>query len=156
MQPIFVPPNCRFEVDDYNLEFLDDDKFDLIHERELLGTVPDWTESYQKCFNALAPGGWLDIMEADVTTYYSAAKDGQSFDTLVPKEYPVKTMFIEACRKRGMEADIATKSKASSEALALSTSRSRSINHQSGPGRKRKRKRKRRSAPGICCAWRQD
>lgn len=60
IQPSFVPPNCRFEVDDFNLEFLDDNKFDLIHQRDLIGCIPDGPVFYEKCFNALAPGGWLD------------------------------------------------------------------------------------------------
>ena len=60
IQPSFVPPNCRFEVDDFNLEFLDDNKFDLIHQRDLIGCIPDGPVFYEKCFNALAPGGWLE------------------------------------------------------------------------------------------------
>jgi hypothetical protein len=60
IQPNFVPPNCRFEVDDFNLEFYDDDKFDLIHQRELNGCIKDPPLFYQKCFAALLPGGWLD------------------------------------------------------------------------------------------------
>lgn len=90
VQPTFVPPNCRFEINEYNLECLDDDKFNLIHQRELLGAVPDWSEFYQECFNALAPGGWIDIMETDVKMYYSAAKDGQAFDDFTSKDHPLK------------------------------------------------------------------
>lgn len=111
-QPTFIPPNCRFEVDDFNLEFLDDSKYDLIHERSLVGTIPDWPEFYRKCFNALAPGGWLDITEPEVTTYYSAAKNNQPFDALVSKEHPCHgnmALFVEAARLNGMEADVAPK-----------------------------------------------
>lgn len=48
IQPSWIPPNLKFEVDDYNLEWLDHNKFDLIHARELLGTVPSWPEMYRK------------------------------------------------------------------------------------------------------------
>jgi len=34
IQPIWVPPNARFELDDYNLEWQDTEKYDLIHQRE--------------------------------------------------------------------------------------------------------------------------
>ncbi|KAM3081274.1 hypothetical protein ACMFMG_005231 [Clarireedia jacksonii] len=78
IQPVMVPPNCTFEVDDYNQEFPDEDKYDLIHQRELLATVPDWLVFYKKIFKSLKPGGWLDIMELDGSdpTYFSAANDG--------------------------------------------------------------------------------
>ena len=46
VQPTFVPQNCRFEIGDYGLEFLADDKLDFIRQRELLGTVPDLLEFY--------------------------------------------------------------------------------------------------------------
>lgn len=50
IQPTFVPPNARFEVDDYNVEWTDYDKYDLIHARELLGTVPDWVQMYRNVY----------------------------------------------------------------------------------------------------------
>jgi hypothetical protein len=34
IQPIWVPPNARFELDDYNLEWQDREKYDFIHQRE--------------------------------------------------------------------------------------------------------------------------
>lgn len=89
IQPSFVPPNCRFEVDDFNLEFLDENKFELIHARDLIGCIPDGPTFYRKCFNALAPGGWLDVTEFECTSYLSAAKDDQLFDDLVSKEHPL-------------------------------------------------------------------
>lgn len=63
IQPSWTPPNVRFEVDDYNRDWLDTDKYDLIHARELLGTVPDWVELYRKAYIALKPGGWFDQAE---------------------------------------------------------------------------------------------
>jgi hypothetical protein len=50
IQPAWVPTNLKFEVDDYNLEWLDEGKYDLIHARELLGTVPNWPEMYKKIY----------------------------------------------------------------------------------------------------------
>lgn len=49
IQPNFVPPNCRFEVDDINKEWtFPENKFDFIHIRYMTGTVPDWTELLKK------------------------------------------------------------------------------------------------------------
>lgn len=50
IQPAWVPPNLKFEIDDYNMDWLDIEKFDLIHARELLGTVPSWPDMYCKVF----------------------------------------------------------------------------------------------------------
>lgn len=44
IQPGFVPPNLRFEVDDINKTWtFPKDHFDYIHVRSMLGTVPDWS-----------------------------------------------------------------------------------------------------------------
>lgn len=49
IQPNFIPPNCRFEVDDINKEWtFPENKFDFIHIRYMTGTVPDWTELLKK------------------------------------------------------------------------------------------------------------
>lgn len=50
IQPLWVPPNLTFEVDDYNREWMDEGVYDLIHARELLGTVPDWVALYRKAY----------------------------------------------------------------------------------------------------------
>lgn len=50
IQPSWVPPNCIFEIDDYNKDMEYNDAFDLIHTRELLGTVPDWVEFFKKIY----------------------------------------------------------------------------------------------------------
>lgn len=50
IQPTWIPPNATFEVDDYNTEWIDQEKYDLIHARELLGTVPDWVAMYRKAY----------------------------------------------------------------------------------------------------------
>ncbi|KAG5754838.1 hypothetical protein H9Q70_002549 [Fusarium xylarioides] len=52
IQPNFVPPNCRFEVDDITNEWTyPDDTFDFIHARSMIGCLPDWTDFYRKAFN---------------------------------------------------------------------------------------------------------
>ena len=50
IQPNWVPPNASFEVDDYNIEWDTHQEYDLIHARELLGSVPDWKDFYRKAF----------------------------------------------------------------------------------------------------------
>ena len=50
IQPGWVPPNVFFEIDDFNVDWLDESKYDLIHARELLGTCPDWPALYRRAF----------------------------------------------------------------------------------------------------------
>lgn len=50
IQPFWIPPNAKFEMDDFNLRWEDQEKYDLIHARELLGSVPNWNLFYENCF----------------------------------------------------------------------------------------------------------
>lgn len=51
IQPKFVPPNCRFEVDDITQEWTyPDNHFDFIHVRAMIGSIPDWTGLYKKAY----------------------------------------------------------------------------------------------------------
>lgn len=46
-----VPPNVRFEVDDFCSEWTyPENTFDLIHLRGLIGCAPDWPELYRQCY----------------------------------------------------------------------------------------------------------
>lgn len=48
IQPTFVPPNLKFEVDDVEEPWVyPENHFDLIHVRALYGAVADWPEFYR-------------------------------------------------------------------------------------------------------------
>ncbi|EDN09144.1 predicted protein [Histoplasma mississippiense (nom. inval.)] len=60
IQPFFVPPNCTFEVDNFeewNLPY----KFDLIHGRELDGSISNCEELCRGAFEHLKPGGYFEL-----------------------------------------------------------------------------------------------
>ena len=57
IQPRWIPPNARFEIDDYNIDWIDTEKYDLIHARELLGTVSDWSHMYRNVYRYRHPHG---------------------------------------------------------------------------------------------------
>jgi hypothetical protein len=91
IQPVWVPPNLRFEIDDYNKDWGYENAYDLIHVRELLGSIPNWVEFFKKAYKyvillpfplsrhlkiipnarnrALKPGGWLDCTEPDIRVH---------------------------------------------------------------------------------------
>ncbi|RMJ27930.1 Methyltransferase [Aspergillus sp. HF37] len=63
IQPGWVPPNCFFEVDDYESEWDFSKPFDFIHGRALAGTVKDFPTLYGRIKNNLRAGGWVEMVE---------------------------------------------------------------------------------------------
>ncbi|KAM5373298.1 hypothetical protein ACJZ2D_007127 [Fusarium nematophilum] len=61
IQPKWTPPNCTFEVDDFEQEWVYRKKFDYIHARELGGCVTDDDQLFRRAFEHLAPGGYLEL-----------------------------------------------------------------------------------------------
>lgn len=51
MMPSYVPPNCRFELDDAELEWtFKPDSFDFVHMRYLMGAISDWGRLYKQAY----------------------------------------------------------------------------------------------------------
>lgn len=66
MQPGWVPPNLKFEIDDCTQKWTwDENSFDLIHMRYLFGAIADWTALFQEAFRACKPGGWAESSECE-------------------------------------------------------------------------------------------
>ncbi|KAF2802747.1 S-adenosyl-L-methionine-dependent methyltransferase [Mytilinidion resinicola] len=65
IQPNFrsVPPNCSFIVEDSEGEWIWEERFDFIHSRTLGSTWRDWPGYFQKCYDFLNPGGYLELHE---------------------------------------------------------------------------------------------
>ncbi|KAI4712789.1 hypothetical protein J4E89_003058 [Alternaria sp. Ai002NY15] len=62
-----VPPNVRFEIDDFTEPWLyKKDHFDFIHIRSLFGCVADWPAFYKECYDHLQPGGYIEQLEFSV------------------------------------------------------------------------------------------
>ncbi|KAI2463452.1 S-adenosyl-L-methionine-dependent methyltransferase [Annulohypoxylon bovei var. microspora] len=83
IQPVWTPPNVKFEIDDCLLEWTwPENHFDFVHIRALYGSIPDWGELYGKAFKHLRPGGWLQDLEMDVRvqTDHVAIPDDHIFE----------------------------------------------------------------------------
>ncbi|KAI0902030.1 S-adenosyl-L-methionine-dependent methyltransferase [Annulohypoxylon nitens] len=66
-QPLWVPPNVKFEIDDCTKEWTwPSDHFDFIHMRYLFGAIGDWSRLFQQAFRCCKPGGWVQSCECDV------------------------------------------------------------------------------------------
>lgn len=58
-----VPPNCYFEVDDFESDWDFSKPFDFVHARNLVGSVRDFPVLFQRVMNNLKPGGWVEMMD---------------------------------------------------------------------------------------------
>ena len=65
IQPRWVPPNVQFYVDDVEEPWTwkADEKFDLIHMRNLSGFIKDFPKLYAQALEHLKPGGWFEYQD---------------------------------------------------------------------------------------------
>lgn len=65
IQPGWVPPNCKFYVEDAENKWVysSDEHFDFIHGRGLCGGIGDFPNFYNEAFQNLRPGGWIESQE---------------------------------------------------------------------------------------------
>ncbi|RPA77275.1 S-adenosyl-L-methionine-dependent methyltransferase [Ascobolus immersus RN42] len=71
IQPHWVPPNVKFEVDNFEDEWVFRSKFDYIHGRNLTGSIKDPARLFKQIYDNLVPGGIVEICENHVTGLYS-------------------------------------------------------------------------------------
>ncbi|KNB16563.1 hypothetical protein FOXG_14391 [Fusarium oxysporum f. sp. lycopersici 4287] len=76
IQPTWVPPNVKFEVDDVEQPWVHD-KFDYIFSRYMSTSILDWPKLVENVFEHLHPGGWAEFQDFDLL-YYS--EDGSITD----------------------------------------------------------------------------
>ena len=65
IQPSWVPPNVKFYIDDAESDWVypPEEHFDLIHLREMSGSIADWDRLCTQAYSNLKPGGWLELQE---------------------------------------------------------------------------------------------
>ncbi|WAO91736.1 Hypothetical protein NCS54_00921700 [Fusarium falciforme] len=61
IQPDWTPPNCFFEVDDFEDDWVYKKPFDYIHGRELEGCIGDDEKLFKKAFDNLTSGGYFEL-----------------------------------------------------------------------------------------------
>ncbi|KAK5653706.1 hypothetical protein OQA88_8737 [Cercophora sp. LCS_1] len=97
IQPTWVPPNVKFEIEDCTQEWtFPPDHFDFIHIRGLVGSIDDWDALFRKAFTCLKPGGWLES--------YEISPAWESDDDTIPVDSAMGRwggIFIEGGRKFG-------------------------------------------------------
>ena len=99
-QPDWVPPNCVFEIDDIEAQWLyKPDHFDFIHVREMLLAVRDWDRLIRQAYEHLAPGGYLELSG---TMPEAGCDDGTVTERSSWAEFT--RVFIEISEKLGASA----------------------------------------------------
>jgi hypothetical protein len=54
IQPLFVPPNCKFELDDAQAEWTyPPNTFDFVHISCLFGSISDWPALYAQIYKSV-------------------------------------------------------------------------------------------------------
>lgn len=64
-----VPPNCQFEIDDFESEWSYAHPFDYIYGRELAGSIHDFPRLCKQAFAHLHPGGFFEIQSFTVDIF---------------------------------------------------------------------------------------
>ncbi|KAL0260732.1 hypothetical protein SLS55_004422 [Diplodia seriata] len=95
VQPSWVPPNVKFEIDDVENEWSHSQPFDYIFSRYLAGAIGDWPRLVRSAYANVKPGGWVEFQDYD-SVYYS--DDG----TLTP-EHDMKK-WLDTLRQACLDA----------------------------------------------------
>lgn len=67
IQPGWVPPNCKFQIDDIEQPWTwPAEYFDFIHIRNMEGSISDWRALYKEAFECTKPGGYIEVKEFDI------------------------------------------------------------------------------------------
>lgn len=92
IQPLFVPPNVTFEIDDLEETWTFSQPFDFIFARMTVGAFADRSRFFQQSFEHLAPGGWVECI--DICNPVKADDDSMPSDSALLK-WSVSRLFDE-------------------------------------------------------------
>ncbi|KAK0621562.1 S-adenosyl-L-methionine-dependent methyltransferase [Bombardia bombarda] len=85
IQPVWIPPNVEFLVDDIEDDWVHDNDYDFMHLRFVGVTIKDNPKLYSTIFQNLKPGGWVECQEILPKPYCD--------DNTLPPNYPVSKFY---------------------------------------------------------------
>ncbi|EOD52356.1 putative umta methyltransferase family protein [Neofusicoccum parvum UCRNP2] len=100
IQPRFIPPNVRFEVDDMEDDWTYTHQFDFIHTRYLQGSIKNWPKLVENCFRSLKPGGWIELQDYVMQIY---SHDGSVKPDSALIKWPAE--ILKGMEKLGLEGE---------------------------------------------------
>lgn len=87
IQPKWIPSNCRFEVDDAELDWtFKTNHFDFIHVRNISQGIADFPRFVGQIFKHTKPGGYCELADLTFTVH--------SDDNTMADDNPVKKYFL--------------------------------------------------------------
>ncbi|KAJ3944850.1 uncharacterized protein N0V96_004867 [Colletotrichum fioriniae] len=102
IQPEWVPPNVKFEIDDVESPWVHSRKYDFIMCRYMVASIKDWPGLIKNIFDHLNPGGWVEFQ--DVNTQFYSDDDTFSQDSATARWM---AGFAAACKGMGRDTDVA-------------------------------------------------
>ncbi|OHF02529.1 hypothetical protein CORC01_02224 [Colletotrichum orchidophilum] len=103
IQPPWVPPNVKFEIDDVESEWIGHNKYDFIFSRYMAGALADWPTYMRRVYENLNPGGWAEFQDWDYMLY---SDDGTTEGTELLKWMGY---FMDACEALGRDGQVGPK-----------------------------------------------
>ncbi|KAK6592270.1 methyltransferase [Botrytis cinerea] len=101
IQPGWVPPNCKFMIDDAENEWLfsNNRQFDLIHWRVLASSISDWPKFFSQAYTHVRPG---DGLKHKSTRFFglideASVKNGKMMDEVAgnQKQWMIDAGFVD-------------------------------------------------------------
>lgn len=97
IQPSYVPPNLKFEIDDFNKDWSFPQNFDFIHARALVGSSRDFPRLIQQAYDGLRPHGYLEMTDVQMPFLSDdGTMEGTALETWSNRQ-------VEACGKLGID-----------------------------------------------------
>ncbi|KAJ4299105.1 hypothetical protein N0V90_004349 [Kalmusia sp. IMI 367209] len=93
IQPTWVPPNVKFEIDDAEQDWTwPENFFDYVHLRTMAAAVRNWDRMFQQAFRHTKPGGYIELQDLDYMGVIQSTSRNQG------------TAFIQWCVEQGKAA----------------------------------------------------
>ncbi|KAF7597088.1 hypothetical protein BBP40_010562 [Aspergillus hancockii] len=92
IQPKWVPPNCQFEVDDFESDWLYRLPFNYIHGRELTGCFSNVDKFFAQALKNLQPGGYIEMQSVSA---HFLSDDGTAEEAVTAQKW------MESLREAG-------------------------------------------------------
>ncbi|KAM5341798.1 hypothetical protein ACJ41O_014829 [Fusarium nematophilum] len=104
IQPKWTPPNCTFEVDDFEGEWIYHRPFDYVHARELAACIADDDALFRQAYEHLAPGGYIELQ----SVYSAFMSDDGTLEKATNAQQWMKTL-VQATATFGKPVDVAAR-----------------------------------------------
>jgi SAM-dependent methyltransferase len=104
IQPDYVPPNCRFYVENAEEDWSFDTPFDFVHARMLVIGIRNWSRFFEQAFASLKPGGYIELQDLN----FPARCD----DNTAPLDSPImlwSNHMMEAAQRIGFDLSVSSR-----------------------------------------------